>query len=460
MNCQFFAEHLGEWLDNELSLVDAQTMAAHCEHCGHCWAEAESLRGLDRLLGAELTISSAEIDHLCAHVLTNAPEPRPTGSVARAPATHSTRWLSGSARLGTAAAVGFLAAWLLIRMPRVDELRGPLARQPFAVLSPIIPEASIQATSADTTHQVRQSTSPFVSVGCAVTAPAEHPCEMQVSGGGVIRLDHATRISVESPQKVQLQRGKLWFLGTRECAPVTVQTPHLSVICQDSDCHVTVSAGVAAIDALRGAVRVESATGRDGESSPHVLMAGQRMTLDARQQVAIAAVDPLLLPSWMDRLLALKGPNPELHHRVAALWQQLTPAGQPNVYETELRKIGISCSGELASFLCPQRPDTSAPPITVDDEKRRERAAMILADVVDYDSAQPLVQLLADNNPGVRYHAARGLARVAGHSFNETPADWRAMSQAECELVADAWRRWLDNPYESLPPRAPRKKKA
>ena len=162
-------------------------------------------------------------------------------------------------------------------------------------------------------------------------------------------------------------------------------------------------------------------------------------------------MDPLLLPAWMDRLLALQGQSsPELQQRVAALWEQLTPEKQSDIYETELRKIGIGCSSKLGMLVCPT-PRHDTPPADTDDF-RRERAAAILADVVDFDSAGVLVTLLTDTNPQVRYQAARGLSRVAGRRSSMTETDWQSISQSECEALAMAWQRWLAHPHDNQAP--------
>ena len=98
---------------------------------------------------------------------------------------------------------------------------------------------------------------------------------------------------------------------------------------------------------------------------------------------------------------------------------------------------------------------------------KRVRAARILADVAGHDDAAELVELLDNENPEIRYHAARGLERLSGRNFGLATGDWRENSSAaKWQPALKSWRQWLNTDRDQIPnnpmvipPSYPRKKK-
>src|SRR5207302_11051128 len=112
-------------------------------------------------------------------------------------------------------------------------------------------------------------------------------------------------------------------------------------------------------------------------------------------------------------ILILKGRNnKELARRIDGLLAQIGATKTSFLSEEEIRALGDHCVLPLTRFLESDR--------YRGDAGKRHVAANILADLAQPWSIPDLIILLRDNDGEVRYHAARGLARLTQQSFGRT----------------------------------------
>jgi hypothetical protein len=478
MNCELFHESLSAWLDRELSDASLLAMQEHAAACTSCRAAMEASQSFHELLSQELTPTPLDLDRFCQRVVRELPKQEillPTNrGVLQSPSSaeaSSNATMSPAiplAYMSVAALVGFVAAWWMASLyfrPVVPSAVAKSESYEFGKVVELIPSPSIRypdngiaRNTVVVSTSLHQHTPPSgsdvsVLVGCTVQSPQNYPCELTTHRGATVRMDQQTEVKIESEDALQLKAGRLWYVSSDQATaePLVIHTPLARLQLADAECHVDLGEHGLIVDGLRGIAQVTLVNADQVKRQPVDVEAGERLHVDPMQQVSKGTIDPLLLPSWMDKVAVLPGSNPDdLRRRVASLWEQLQLEPKSEVYAVELRKIGMGCSQELSAFVCPKE---SSPRQTAPNEQpRRELASMILADVVDFDSAETLVPLLLDDNHVVRYHAARGLARVAGHGSTMSPADWQAMTSDQCQAAADAWRRWLADPHHEVAP--------
>ncbi len=113
------------------------------------------------------------------------------------------------------------------------------------------------------------------------------------------------------------------------------------------------------------------------------------------------------------------------------------------LYEEEIRRLGDHCVLPLVRFLESSR--------SQGDETKRVRAAGIVADVAQPRSIPLLIELLADENPQVRSHAARGLQRLTTRDQGRPPEQWATDSWASCVPAYQAWQQWWETNRNRYP---------
>ena len=85
------------------------------------------------------------------------------------------------------------------------------------------------------------------------------------------------------------------------------------------------------------------------------------------------------------------------------------------------------------------------------DSAKRIKAAGIVADVAQPRSIPLLIELLADQDPQVRFHAARGLERLTAQDQGRPPAQWKSEPWANCAPTHRAWLDWWETNRHRYP---------
>ena len=80
----------------------------------------------------------------------------------------------------------------------------------------------------------------------------------------------------------------------------------------------------------------------------------------------------------------------------------------------------------------------------------RTRVARILSEVAQPWCIPQMIDLLDDETPDVRYHAAVGLERLTGLNLGRTPEQWRDEA-VSCTIGDQVWRVWWQQNKQRFP---------
>lgn len=434
MNCENFLAQLDCWIDRELDPESEEALMQHLRECAECEGEVNERRKLDQMLRVQLAPTIGDIDALHERIKRQLPYQTQVRTV-------SSQWLTAFGWIGSAVA-GFIVASVVLPWSAKSQ-------QPMIGRTTVVPEPTRFAELTSLAGVL--SADRAVEVGECVATTDDWPCELTTtSGKTVLRLDAASEMCVESENAVRLTNGRLWCQTNDPGRPFTVRARRVTVTARAAACTIDLADEQCLVNGISGAVDVQS-----GSEPPQQVHTGQQLVISDTGIIGRESVDPLLVSGWISPILRNKPVGtPELQLRISELWSRIGPArtaSERDQYEIELRELGTSCVTPLCEFLCPS--DQQVAVSTNEGEAtRRERAASLLADLVDRDTVGRLVDLLADENPIVRYHAARGLTRVSGETFGMAPEDWKNLTTHECRIASETWRRWVRNPQLPQPP--------
>jgi hypothetical protein len=275
--------------------------------------------------------------------------------------------------------------------------------------------------------------------GAALRTEAGTRCEVATQDGSRVRLNGETQVQFPGVRQVSLAHGQLWSHVAGAESPFCVSLPHGKVLAEAGKLNLSCQPDKAVITVVEGKAAVES-----GDKTT-TLHAGQSATLIDGQVSDVRQVyDTALVTSWINELLAAKGPDdPEFTARMNDILAQLGQTKLAYLYEEEIRRLGDHCVLPLVRFLESSR--------SQGDEPKRQRAAQIVADVAQPRSIGLLIELLADENPQVRYHAARGLERLTALDQGRSPEQWQSDSAASCAPTLQAWQEWWTSSRNRYP---------
>jgi transmembrane sensor len=274
--------------------------------------------------------------------------------------------------------------------------------------------------------------------GAALRTDSGARCEVSTSDGSQVRLNGDTEAQFHGTRQVALERGQLWSQVAGNEAPFCVTAPDAKVLAEKGRINLSCQPGQTVVTVVEGSARVES-----GDHSTR-LVAGQSAQIIEGRLSEVQRGDPLLVTAWINELLASKGPDdPEFTARMNDILAQLGQAKMSYLYEEEIRRLGDNCVLPIVRFLESSRSQGNEP--------RRVRAASIVADVAQPRSIGLLIELLSDDNPQVRGHAARGLQRLTARDFGRPAAQWESDSWASCAPTYQAWQQWWEKNRDRYP---------
>jgi HEAT repeat protein len=114
-----------------------------------------------------------------------------------------------------------------------------------------------------------------------------------------------------------------------------------------------------------------------------------------------------------------------------------------NLAEDEILSLGDHCVLPITRYIQSERSRS--------DLDKRRRAAKILSDIAQPQSIPHLIELLADDEPEVRYQAAKALERLTRHTQGTRLEDWRDQPRAALEGSHKQWQAWWEKNKERYP---------
>ena len=454
MKCQAAGELLNGWIDGQLPAGDAALLEAHLSDCAECRSLAEGLRIQDAELRRAFQPQRQAAQQVASRVLhaldqDSRPVPR------RAPLARF-----GFGALILAAAAGFLLAVILFRPWQ----RQPLAFQPReSIPAPQDEPPNSQPPIAHlvvATGDVEMRPSPLADwqafpalktftcpSGSEVRTGDDVLCELETTGGCVIRLNEGTEVTIASPTTVAIRRGELWCSSPENVSLKIVaqepadqmparapekKMPSWSLACPSSSCLLSA-------EPAGGDMQVMTSAGEAELQTPH---GSQRLLPGQRAQVVNGQIvksrdefDPILEAGWVHALLVRKGKSDaELSRRIDAMLSQVGRSKVTWLYEQEIRGLGEHAVLPLLRYV--QSPQSTGEP------ERRLTALRLVSDLAPSWAVPELIGLLANDDAQTRYFAATALQRLTGLDQGRPPDQWRE-DPAKCAAALQLWHEWL-----------------
>ncbi|HSI37412.1 MAG TPA: FecR domain-containing protein [Tepidisphaeraceae bacterium] len=447
MTCQQSQLLMSARVDGELPPDQSVSLDAHLAECAACQDELVALlqdHSSLRTAFAERRLSAVAVAERAIAQIADPP------TLALPPARSRT-----ARRILTpllAAAAGFALAILIFRP--WHHPTPPVAQQPVPNAPAVDPVARLALATGQVDIRPPGAAEFFVcptggtiEPGTVVRTGPKVRCELRMTDGSDVRLNDSTQVTVHSARKLDLAGGQLFSAvakvadttGGRPAQFVVTATPadvSLVALGTEFDVSCTPAHKRATLTVVEGSVRVDGAGASPSDS---VVKAGEAVTLaggsmaDRRQVRSLVAAT-----AWVDELLVMKGrDNPELARRLDDLLAQLGHQKMQYLAAQDVRRLGDHCVVPLTRFIQSDASKTGADP-----QHRRREAARIVADVATTSSLPELINLLADGDGEVRFHAARALERLTGQNQGRRPEQWRDQAWMTCTPTVEAWHGW------------------
>lgn len=456
MTCEEAANLISARIDGELAADDGAALDAHLAECAACRSAEEAAAVQDAALLRAFAPRRAAAADLAERVVAEVAGGRPRVRPARADRFRSR--LAPWAGWAAAAAAGVVIAVMV---------SGPRGRTPI-----VGPPAAVQPVAHLTLATGKVFTCPSDSQAWRPITPGDGvtpggrvrtdgaKCELQLAGGGRVRLNAGTDACFAVGRDVRLGSGQMWSALPGGAAPVRVAAGPARVTTAGgaggpgAQFDVACTSDVATVTVLAGTAEVA------GDGPPATVGSGQAVRLP-RGLAAYACApvaDPVAATRWQDELLVLKpADDPEVAARVGQLLARIAtdqaacatpgrtttaPAAGPGAAEADVRARGDAWSAPLACYV---RPGPAPAPAA-----ERRAAARLLADLAPPWSIPDLIDLLGDADGDVRAAAAAGLRRLTGQDLGPTPERCAAGRDPAAEAE---WRAWWQANEGRYPPR-------
>lgn len=471
MDCDRALTMLSSHLDGVLPRADAAELETHLAECGSCQSAFQTERSQDTTLRRAFVPRRQAVQRVADHVIGQMNAARSQPSKAR-------QWFP----LVAAAAVGFLiaelayrpwqstgvsnptpssamtqeqlttilAAWQKDQQLQLDQLLTKLQAEQHKQLAVAISEAMKQREPPPvqltlTTGQV-EALPPGVATwrplrreervepGSRVRTAPQARCEFRTADGSEIRLNGGSEVVFHSGRHLALQKGQLWTKVAKDPTPFQVQITDATVTALGTEFDVLCLTAATVLTVLEGTTRVE------GKGSEQLIKSGESakivdgLVAEKRQR---QVHDMVMATRWVHELLVMKGrDNSELSKRVNDLFAQIGEAKTEELSEGEIRALGDHGILPLTRFLQSDRSLGSK------NERKRELAGRILADLAQPWSIPDLIGLLDHQEPEVRFYAAKGLVRLTRETQGMSPEDWRNAGAETRRAPYQRWQNW------------------
>lgn len=439
MDCEQARDRLNEALAAPLADDVRSSLAAHLATCSACRAEQESLQRLDAQLRRALRPqcdAAVRVAERVAALVIDAPRPNasppPTTVVPR-------RWLTLLVTAALSAAAGFWLALTVGPRPAPPPLPVPASPAPIvARLAAATRAIEVQTNGEAPWRAVSLSsnaawTNVELPSGSAVRTSNGARCELATVDGCIVRLNDGAEVGLPSPRRLELRQGEIWCSTPPE---VTLEVltgvsaslpPNCTVLCPSTPAAFSCVQGPDCVEvtSARGVVELHTPT------TKRTLRPGESVAVVSRQfEERPRQRDPWQAVGWMLPLVGQRPDHPELTERVDSLLAEVGRTKVSYLREQQLRGLGEYGVLPLLRFV------ESASSRT--NPERRDAAMRIVADLAPSWSIGNLVPLLRDEQPSIRFEAARALQRLTGEDHGHSAQDWRQPT----EVMQEAWTRW------------------
>jgi ferric-dicitrate binding protein FerR (iron transport regulator) len=458
MRCDEAVNLISSNLDGEIARDDRSGLDEHLSTCPAC----REIAGELTLQNAQLTRAFAARRRAAGDLAERVIAQLPTSSVVT---RRRSFWSTWSPLL--AAAAGFAVALMIFRPWNANRAGGvnpvnQVINVPSTGTTPkdmvarlalatgrvfVCPSGSDQWRPLETGGQVEP--------GAAVRTDPKARCEFKMADGSEVRLNSDTQATLHAPRKVEVASGQIFSTVITAKTPEDRFVVHAApakaeLVAMGTAFDVTCSPkeSKATLTVVEGSVKVAAKSG--SASGEEVLKAGETIDLAGggafgdKKQVQ----NLMQATQWVDEILVMKGrDNQELARRMNHLFAMLGQDKMNYMAEEEIRRLGDHCVVPLTRYI--------ESDLSKGRDRNRHNAARLVADVATTSSIPELINLLADRDGEVRYHAARALQRLTGDAAQATasarPQEWRDQSLMQCTPMIDQWHAWWDKNKSRYP---------
>lgn len=450
MKCGELHEQLDAWFDGETDPAATGEIQTHLDECDACQALVHQRQHLDEELHAAFALDRSTAELLGERVCSKIHQDRLPWS--ERPRRSSTSWM----QLLAATAAGFLMAMGVFRIAP-----HPAPRPALPQRSAVRPQARLTATTGrvelfDPSRREWRELRPLTEFTCpqdsALRTSADARCEVRTQDGTIVRLNDGTEVSFVDADVIELRHGQMWCRapqrvsleirvargsssesGAQHLAPAIrcAVGPNSQFSCVQSADEVRFlnSAGdvnVYMVNGLRQLAPGESASFANGQVTYNQ-----------------SAADPILSTGWFHPLLLQKAADDaELQARVNEMLAQLGQHKLAHLYELEIRTLGGHAAWPLVRYVRSS--------LSEQDNTQRMQAMQLAADLAPVWLVPEFIELLEDEQPGVRVLAATALRRLTGLHMGGEPAQWREPGPTNASALAD-WRQWWEHHQHRFP---------
>jgi ferric-dicitrate binding protein FerR (iron transport regulator) len=425
MTCDQISSLLSAWHDSELPEQERESVRTHLAACPACAKVAEDIRQLDHQLRVMVRAHAPRVKHVAQDVVRQFPRK----------SRQQIPWRSVFLAV-SAAAAGFLLAWLVFSHPESRQL----AASPSPSVQGNADLTSLQLTLATGAVEVQQQgawqampTGGWVGCGAPIRTPADVRCEFRTPDGSEIRLNGQTELVFQTPRKVNLKQGQVWSTVSPAAEQFQITAALTTVTALGTQFDFLATPARTQVSVLEGKTRVTDQRGRSCEVS-----AGQQLNVRTNAELTPLPKQEYELfqaTSWINEILVLKGRgNQELSRRIDDIFASIGQTKAEFMLEEEIRVLGDHSVVPLTKYLLSPR--------SLGQGDKRRVAAHIIADLAQPRSIGDLIPLLTDGDPAIRSTITAGLKRLTGQDIGLSATQCGSASLAQCQKNLSVWQEW------------------
>ena len=416
MDCEQAKNLIGQRIAGEIASADQKALDTHLTACPGCRATMEAFRLQDAALRRAFTPHRASAECIADGVIEQVCVPHRR----RLPIAVST------------AASFLLGAFCFYQFqPASHAVSESVARLAVAT-GPV----ELHRPGAGVWTMLRVGDD--VPAGSGVRTADNARCEFSLAGGSEMRLDEASELRFDGAHKIELIGGRMWSNVAASTVPVELQLPRAKISAQRASFDVNLSANGVEVLCVEGQLELTCNESTLKVPERHIVTIADATVGEPQ------SVDDFITPTrWVHDILIRKGrDHPEMVARIEGLLALLSQADEPQFYELAIRSCGEASFGPLNDYV--------QSPASRRQQGMRTRVARILSEVAQPWCIPQMIDLLDDETPDVRYHAAVALERLTGLNLCRTPEQWRDEA-VSCAIGDQDWRVWWQKNKQRFP---------
>ncbi len=272
--------------------------------------------------------------------------------------------------------------------------------------------------------------------GTRVRTGPKGRCEFRTPDNSEVRLNTNTELVFHSNRQLELAHGQVWsnVATDQELYQVKVPQADATITALGTQFDVQSKPEETLVTGVLGRTKVEV------KEEEAVLQVGEQVKIvNGKVEGKSEVRDLVMATSWIHEILTLKGrDNEELVKRLDDILAQIGRSKIDHLYEREILALGDHSIVPLFRYVQSD--------ISRKEQHKRITAARLFARVARSWSIPDLITLLGDEEPDIRFFAAKALGRITDGVLEDEikPTDWRDLPQEKREDALKKWHKWWE----------------